>query len=1322
MSTQIGRISGPLLKDNLLRDGVDLAFETDLLYLDVNNNRIGIKSDAPTRDFFVDNTINTTNLIVDNNFLIASNLSVSASSSVSTTFGDLIFDNDIVATRLGVGNLEFDNNTITHQNTNNDIELRPDGTGIVKIFNQLDVYGNIHSTGDITVDGNLIIGTDSSDVIVFNSDVASNIVPDQTDTYKFGDNGRRWNNMYANLLNGQILTVDDIVPGSGTLPATRQGNIWYVMANGNNSNVGDHPNGGFATLEKALSVAGSGDIVFVYPGIYEELLPLVIPEGVFVKGMDMMNTIIKPDTASTHEDVFLLNGQSTISDITIKDFYYDSINNKGYAFRFAPSIKVTSRSPYIQNCLVTTRGSITSISDPLGFDQGDAGKGAYIDGAVAISQTVEASMLFHSVTFITPGVDALTMINGVRIEWINCFTYFANRGMYALRGTGRLTEDGSTLKYGADLRSIGSACVYGNFGAEADGADTIIHLVDHNFAYIGAGKDSTNDKTLAIQSNETIELNTGKIYYTSIDHKGEFRVGNTFFVDLESGATSININTIIGNDIGLDFTDNGQRTYFDPTKFETGNIRFQGNTILSITGPINIVSASGEINLDQNVNIFKDLNIDNDLNIDGTLTLGNQTSDNIIIVPKINENFEPKFDNLYKIGSQSKNWNRVFSRAAYISDIKIDTNFITTTTSNADLELRTSGTGAIWLEDIRVNQNNISTDFDNISIQPATTLDITASTTTVNGNVKTIGNLDADGDTIFGLTSSQSAFFIARIDSNIEPDIADVRSLGNTIQSWNLYASQILLDNIEIQDNFIRTTASNLDLELKSNGVGSVLVEKTRFNENIISTDTTNLELRPNTTLDIYGNTTTNGNLRVTGDHVIDSSITFGLTSSQTVNFVSLIDSNIEPDIADVRSLGNTIQSWNLYASQILLDNIEIQDNFIRTTASNLDLELKSNGTGAVRIEQVNFNENVLRTIGATNLVIDAGSTLDIYANTQINGNLNIINNFNFDGSITFGSAGNVVQVIGQINSDIIPDTGDTYNIGSPSKRWKNISIADAQIDDIEIFTNYIRTISSNSDLELYGNGTGGVLTESLRFRNNAIESSGTNQTIQMSLTGSSIVDINTDTAIRIPRGPTITMTTGSIRFNTSDNLFSGQTTARTTFGGVYSENRQTFARVEPLSNTITFRIGATTAITATTAGLATVGLNVDDITFNNNVVSTNNTNLVLDPDASNTVDIDNFRFDDNQITNLSNSALTVASTGAGYLKFNSTLGMTIPAGDNSQRSLTPEQGTTRWNTEQGYMEIYINNTWQISTSAGTGFATLEEISEIGDVWSLILG
>jgi hypothetical protein len=43
----IGRVSGQMLLPNLERDGVDLALETDLLYFDVTNRRIGIRTYLP---------------------------------------------------------------------------------------------------------------------------------------------------------------------------------------------------------------------------------------------------------------------------------------------------------------------------------------------------------------------------------------------------------------------------------------------------------------------------------------------------------------------------------------------------------------------------------------------------------------------------------------------------------------------------------------------------------------------------------------------------------------------------------------------------------------------------------------------------------------------------------------------------------------------------------------------------------------------------------------------------------------------------------------------------------------------------------------------------------------------------------------------------------------------------------------------------------------------------------------------------------------------------------------------------------------------------
>jgi len=52
----IGRISGQMLKANLLRSGVDLAFETNLLVLDVTNSFVGIGTSTPSRQLHLSGT------------------------------------------------------------------------------------------------------------------------------------------------------------------------------------------------------------------------------------------------------------------------------------------------------------------------------------------------------------------------------------------------------------------------------------------------------------------------------------------------------------------------------------------------------------------------------------------------------------------------------------------------------------------------------------------------------------------------------------------------------------------------------------------------------------------------------------------------------------------------------------------------------------------------------------------------------------------------------------------------------------------------------------------------------------------------------------------------------------------------------------------------------------------------------------------------------------------------------------------------------------------------------------------------------------------
>ena len=528
-----------------------------------------------------------------------------------------------------------------------------------------------------------------------------------------------------------------------TALSRRQGNIFYVSTLGSNTNVGDHQHGAFRTLSHALSVVDASTqgpvTIHVYPGEYEEIFPLVVPERVTISGEDIRNCIIKPTAGTNTNNAFEMNQNVTIENLTIKDFY-----SPGHAFTFAANTIITDRSPYIRNITVITKGSVVSANDPRGFDQGDAGKGALIDGASTGSSTREASMLFHSATFITPGVDCITMTNGVRVEWLNSFTYFANRGLYATNGTAGKANDGTT--FGAEIRSIGSANVYGTKGAEADGANTLMYLIGHNFAYIGVGKDVSNDRTLTVTANEVTELNSGNIYYTTTDADGTFKVGDNFFVDFETGSTSIDASTIDFSGIGSITVRNGlERSFIDGSKVDVGNIRINGNTITTIDGDLTLSPVTGLFNTDNNVSLIlsngtdiqrNNLQADIRYNTDSNLYEG-YSSGNLSLGGIYSSDRQESIDThdtnntiiLRAAGAQvgSIDSNSTNLHGLSTGDILFDNNLVTTTLSQSDLELkRTTATNVVDVYDFDLkNSTFYNTSANNLTLS-----------TTNNGYVK----------------------------------------------------------------------------------------------------------------------------------------------------------------------------------------------------------------------------------------------------------------------------------------------------------------------------------------------------------------------------------------------------------------------------------------------------------------------------------------------------------------------------------------------------------------------------------------------------------
>ena len=1420
----VGRISGPLLKSNLIRNGIDLAFETDLLYLDVTSQRIGIKTTTPTHELEVSGTTKTTNLLVDTQADLGNVTIVGNTISSSQPYLNLgTLDNVVYQNKARIDSIDIEGNVISTNESNANLEFRPNGTGVVEVYSGMNVQGNIHATGNITADGNITLGDADTDNVIFNAEVASNIIPDANNTYTLGSNpetgGKEWadvwvNNLVATSINSTALEVD------GIDLTFRQGNTFYVAENGNDSNTGNHIQDPYASITQALSSATTGDTVYIYPGLYTEVFPLTVPVGVTVKGTSLRSVTIQPTTATRYKDAFLLNGETTVEDLMITGFFSGRNNftiasggeatgtftanvgvspfahayvsggtitndaktinlavtgatyvhgtgiltvtytgtapangaevfleglifscnggnrtfpDNGYAFRFATDYTVTSRSPYIRNITVITSGSTTNALDPRGFNAGDAGKGAYIDGAYATASSREAAMLFHSATFITSGVDAIVATNGVRVEWLNSFTYFANRSFHAFDsndgkyGAGKTrirlggllgtapgagqtvtftSTDSSTVvgplniesvingdilvidgknndligfdttpatitfsgtgtattilnydlrDFGAEIRMIGSASVYGNFGLVGDGPGVIIYAIGHNLAYIGNGKEITNDPTTVVQANEVVELNGAKVRYNSVDHKGDFRVGELFYVNQDDGSvnfTASNLNIDITD--GVTFNTGGNTTVVNGEKIDTGNLRISGNTIESLSGNINFSSANDQIDLLNNVNITGNLDVTGNVTIGGNITIGNEASDTIQIVAGIDSDLVPNIDSTYSLGVPSKRWSNIWTNQANIDGLVIRDNYIETIDSNADLELRASGTGEILIPNNNVQINN----------------NLTVNGTSILANTNITGTVTING------ASNQTGTTTV---------IGDVSVSQDLVVNASAQFEEILVD-----DNFITTTTSNTNLELRANGTGNILIPSNNViinNDLTINGITTTVDITStgliiadsftNNTILIDNNvieTTsvdTNLDLRANGTgKIVVPSNNVDIAQALTVNGNTVLaNTNITGTVTHIgnyNQTGNTTITGNLnvlgnldVSGAFQFEEILVDDNFITTTTSNTNLELRANGTGNILIP----NNNVI-----------------ISNNLTVNGTLNVGN----------------IDSIGTIQAN-------------------NFTTGDILIDD-----NFITTTISNSNLELRSAGTGSIIIDDISINDTTITSTS-NLTLQP---GSGTVNIIGTGSLVLPKGNTSerpTPSAGQIRYNTELERFEGyNNTGWINLKGVQDQDGNTRVTAELTEgandNTIRFIIEDATVVDITSQRLSAPKVLVDNIQLDGNVISTitADTDLVLSANGTGRVVLDNIAFKDNVILNtVSDSNTLLQSTGTGYVEIGGTAGIVLPIGDDTNRPPVSSAGMIRYHTVDQRVELFDGTNWVsvAGSSGGISFADAEDIA-----------
>ena len=371
--------------------------------------------------------------------------------------------------------------------------------------------------------------------------------------------------------------VGDVMTISGESTATS--NVLYVAKTGSDSNGGTTLAGAKLTIAGACAIATTGTTIFVKSGDYTEVNPVSVPAGVAIVGDSLRTVSVRPQT--TNQDLFHVRNKCYFTQMTFRDHVSPAA---AIAFPTAGA-GVISTSPYVQNCSsITTTGTGMRIDGSKAgglksmvldaytqFNQG--GKGVHISddgyaqlvslftintniailcesggqcsvtnsncsfgtiglkadgiGAVLFSGETDGANQFGN-TIIVDSVTSQPAVNDV-VKFDGDPNYYT-----ILSATPPNTATETTITLLEDVvtpLATNTPCQFHK--------RSLISALGHSFEYVGSGDTLATSLPsgggIPVQENEVVETNNGKVYYTSTDHKGDFRIGNDLLFNRATG-------------------------------------------------------------------------------------------------------------------------------------------------------------------------------------------------------------------------------------------------------------------------------------------------------------------------------------------------------------------------------------------------------------------------------------------------------------------------------------------------------------------------------------------------------------------------------------------------------------------------------------------------------------------------------------------------------------------------------------------------------------------------------------------------------------------
>jgi hypothetical protein len=258
-------------------------------------------------------------------------------------------------------------------------------------------------------------------------------------------------------------------------------------------------------------------------------------------------------------------------------------------------------------------------------------------------------------------------------------------------------------------------------------------------------------------------------------------------------------------------------------------------------------------------------------------------------------------------------------------------------------------------------------------------------------------------------------------------------------------------------------------------------------------------------------------------------------TSGQGGNIHTIGDQDFDNKIV----VDSTNNRWGFFVSvgDVPVEQIRIQDGaIVPVTDDDIDL-----GTSSLEFKDLYIDG----TANIDTLAADIGS---ITGDFSVGGNLTVTGNAIINGNLTFGdSATDTVAFGADINSSIIPETNNTYDLGSVTQEWRNLYIdGTANIDSLVADTADINggTID-NTAIGVSTASTGNFST--LSINSTAITATAEELNYTDGVTSNIQTQLNTKAPIASPTFTgSVTIPTVDINGGAIDNTTIGITTAST--------------------------------------------------------------------------------------------------------------------------------------------------------------------------------